>query len=199
MSEEMLLKYLERLIELSEYKLIKEFEEQKNPEDDVQNFKYILKKQKQLICYIESYSYILVQLEQSPSEQNLNHFFRVCTIGVCNHRKLFEKYKARFYEALASLVMSLSHHQESFSQWIRKFVRKTLQETLKIPDAAIFGGESPEESLKDAIQFWREWLNKDELWSEYTCRRVYDELIHTIIEDITEVNLTYRVSEHSQR
>ena len=56
----MLLKYLERLIELSEYKLIKEFEEQKDPEEDVTNFKYILKKQKQLICYIESYSYILI-------------------------------------------------------------------------------------------------------------------------------------------
>ena len=44
MSEEMLLKYLERLIELSEFKLIKEFEDQKNPDEDVQNFKYILKK-----------------------------------------------------------------------------------------------------------------------------------------------------------
>ena len=44
MGEEMLMKYLERLIELSEYKLLKEFEDQKNPEEDVQNFKYILKK-----------------------------------------------------------------------------------------------------------------------------------------------------------
>jgi hypothetical protein len=47
--------------------------------------------------------------------------------------------------------MALSAHQTNFAQWIRKFVRSTLQETLKIPDAAIFGGESPEESLKDAI------------------------------------------------
>ena len=47
MNEEMLFKYLERLIELSEFKLIKEFEDTKNPaEEDVQNFKYILKKQK---------------------------------------------------------------------------------------------------------------------------------------------------------
>lgn len=47
MSEDMLFKYLERLIELSEFKLIKEFEETKNPNDeDIQNFKYILKKQK---------------------------------------------------------------------------------------------------------------------------------------------------------
>jgi len=44
MSKEMLFNYLDRLIELSEAKLIKEFEEQKDPDDDVQNFKYILKK-----------------------------------------------------------------------------------------------------------------------------------------------------------
>ena len=65
---------------------------------------------------------------------------------------------------------------------------------MKIPDAAIFGGESPEESLKDAIQFWREWLNKDQLWSEHSCRTVYNELMRALIEDIKEVNLTYRVS-----
>ena len=66
----MLFKYLERLIELSEFKLIKEFEETKNPnEEDVQNFKYILKKQKQLISYIESYSYILMELSAPPSDQ----------------------------------------------------------------------------------------------------------------------------------
>ena len=65
---------------------------------------------------------------------------------------------------------------------------------MKIPDAAIFGGESPEESLKDAIQFWREWLNKDLLWSERSCQTVYNELLRALIEDIKEVNLTYRVS-----
>jgi hypothetical protein len=72
-------------------------------------------------------------------------------------------------------------------------VRKTLQETLKIPDSAIFGGESLEESLKDAIQFWREWLNKHELWSNFTCRMVYDELIFTIVEDIKDLNLSYKI------
>ena len=108
MNENMLLKYLERLIELSEFKLIKEFEDQKNPDEDVQNFKYILKKQKQLISYIESYSFILLELTNPPSEIIQTHFFKVCYIGVSNHRKLYDKYKHRFYESLASLVMSLS-------------------------------------------------------------------------------------------
>ena len=117
-----------------------------------------------------------------------NHFFRVCSIGVSNHRKLLEKYKHRFYEALVALVMSLSKHKQQFAQWIRKFVRKTLQETLKIPDAAIFGAESPEESLKDAIQFWREWLNKNHLWSQHACQTVFDELIYTIMQDIKGIS-----------
>ena len=77
----------------------------------------------------------------------MTHFYKVGTIGVRNHRKLYDKYKVKFYEALASLVMSLSAHKSEFLQWIRKFVRQALQETLKIPDMAIFGGESPRESL----------------------------------------------------
>jgi hypothetical protein len=44
--DEKLWDYLERLTELSELKLIKEFMEQQNPESDLHNFKYILKKQK---------------------------------------------------------------------------------------------------------------------------------------------------------
>lgn len=86
-------------------------------------------------------------------------------------------------------------HVEHFPAWIRKFVRRTLQETLKIPDAAIFGGESPEESLKDAIQFWSEWLAKDKIWDKdrNTANLVYDELILKIVEDVREVDLSYRV------
>ena len=82
-----------------------------NPDEDVQNFKYILKKQKQLITYIESYSFMLMEIEEEPSEEVQKHFFKVSAIGVGNHRKLFEKYKQRFYEGLASLVMGLSSHQ----------------------------------------------------------------------------------------
>lgn len=140
---------------------------------------------------------MLLELTEEPSEKVQAHFFKVCTIGVVNHRKLYDKYKNKFYEALAAKIMSLSRHKAHFPLWLRKFVRRTFQETLKIPDAAIFGGESPEESLKDAIQFWREWLNKDQLWSKQVCAQVYDELMLKIIEDIKQVNLSYRVVTNS--
>ena len=74
----------------------------------MQNFKYILKKQKQLIAYIESYSFIIRNLNREPSEKMLQHFMKVALIGVNNHRKLYNKYRYRFYESLSQLTMSLS-------------------------------------------------------------------------------------------
>ena len=46
MGDDELWKYLERLIELSEMKLLKEFEDDEAPNSDFKNFKIILKKQK---------------------------------------------------------------------------------------------------------------------------------------------------------
>ena len=82
-------------------------------------------------------------------------------IGIKNHRKLYSKYRNRFYEALAGFIMALSQHKTAFIQWIKKFIRSAIIETLKIPDSVIFGGESPFESLLDAVHFWKEFLSKD--------------------------------------
>jgi hypothetical protein len=123
MGDERLELYLRRLTEISEQKLIKEFMEQQNPHSDMHNFKYILKKQKQLIAYIESYSFIIKNLNREPSDKLLQHFMKVGLIGVNNHRKLYAKYRFRFYESLAQLAMSLSHFKDPFVQWINKFVR----------------------------------------------------------------------------
>ena len=121
---------------------------------------------------------------QQPSEAFLLHFFKVCSIGVKHHRKLYPKYRDRFYEALAHFTMSLAHHKTAFIQFSKKFVRASLTETLKIPDAVVYGGESPYESLVDAVQFWRDMLMKDKIWTEFTCAHVYDELMTRILEDI---------------
>lgn len=76
---------------------------------------------------------------------------KIGSIGVNNHRKLYHKYRYRFYEGLAQLSMSLSGFSGLFGHWMKKFVRLSLTETLKIPDSVIFGGESPVESLNDAV------------------------------------------------
>jgi len=119
---------------------------------------------------------------------------KIGSIGVNNHRKLYNKYRFRFYEALAQLTMSLSGFRNAFTQWIRKFVRSSLTETLKIPDSVIFGGESPAESLNDAVMFWREFLTKEQVWSTEACRFVYDELMQIVISDVEGLNLTYKIS-----
>jgi hypothetical protein len=93
--------------------------------------------------------------------------------------------------------MSLSGFNGLFSHWIKKFVRLSLTETLKIPDSVIFGGESPVESLNDAVQFWCHYLTKDEIWTTDACQIVYDELINTALNDIESMNLTYKVQKIS--
>lgn len=138
-----------------------------------------MKKQKQLIAYIESYSFIIRNLSTEPSEKFLQHFMKIGSIGVNNHRKLYNKYRFRFYESLAQLTMSLSKFENAFVQWVRKFVRLSLIETLKIPDSVIFGGESPADSLQDAVMFWHEYLTKDKIWTAEACTSVYDELVTT--------------------
>jgi hypothetical protein len=66
---------------------------------------------------------------------------------VRHHRKLYAKYRTKFYDALAFFTMSLTKHKHAFTSWIKKFIQTALVETLKIPDSVIFGGESPFESL----------------------------------------------------
>ncbi len=90
--------------------------------------------------------------------------------------------------------MSLTGFKNAFAIWIKKFVRQSLTETLKIPDSVVFGGESPAESLQDAVMFWREYLCKDEIWSEQCCRQVYDEIMTTCIHDIEELDLNYKIT-----
>lgn len=51
------------------------------------------------------------------------HFMKVGRIGVNNHRKLYNKYRFRFYESLAQLTMSLSGFTNAYAIWIKKFVR----------------------------------------------------------------------------
>ncbi len=70
---------------------------------------------------------------------------------------------------------------------------------MKIPDSVLLGTENENESLKDAIEFWQEWLsgksestsaiNEYAIWNEQTLNIIYDELLYMIIKDITDLNL----------
>ena len=70
---------------------------------------------------------------------------------------------------------------------------------MKIPDSVLLGTENENESLKDAIEFWQEWLNGTSessstineyaIWNEQTLNIIYDELLYMIIKDISDLNL----------
>lgn len=72
-----------------------------------------------------------------------------------------------------------------------------MTETLKIPDSVLYGGESPLESLNDAVLFWKEYLGQENIWSQQACMSVYDELLQTILSDIERLDLTYKVQKVS--
>ena len=72
-----------------------------------------------------------------------------------------------------------------------------MTETLKIPDSVLYGGESPLESLNDAVLFWKEYLGQDAIWSQQACMSVYDELLQLVISDIERLDLTYKVQKVS--
>lgn len=57
--------------------------------------------------------------------------------------------------------MSLSNFENGYKNWIKMFVRASLTETLKIPDSVTYGGESPADSLEDAVAFWKEYIGKE--------------------------------------
>ena len=194
MGAERLQNYMVKLSEISDKKLIKQLMETDRPDSDLQNFKYILSKQKQLIAFIESYSFIIRNLEKKPSEYFLQHFMTVGQIGVNNHRKLYHSYRGRFYEAIANLTMSLSGFEDEFKIWVQRFVRNSLRETLKIPDSVIYGGESPAESLNDCVEFWKQYLSNDSVWNQSACHHVYDELLRTCISDIDLMDLRYSLN-----
>lgn len=72
-----------------------------------------------------------------------------------------------------------------------------MTETLKIPDSVLYGGESPLESLNDAVMFWKEYLGQESVWSQQACMAVYDEIIQLVISDIERLDLSYKVQKVS--
>ena len=50
------------------------------------------------------------------------------------------------------------------------------------------------ERMNHAVMFWKEYLCKDTIWSEASCRQVYDEIIGTCIHDIEQLDLNYKIN-----
>jgi hypothetical protein len=118
--------YLDKLIDLSEMRIVKDMDDPSSwdktevgddKQEDAKNFKVILKRQKQMISFLSSYSYIINNFTHQPSDISMQHFFKLALIGTKNFRKLYEKYRPKLFESLVCMIMSLSGF-EGFIHWI---------------------------------------------------------------------------------
>ena len=132
MGEEELHKYMEWLIDLSELWIVKDMEESvfdwenvNQQTEEAKNFKIILKRQKQMISFLSSYSFIINNFTKPPSELAMVHFYKLTIIATSTFRKLYEKYRPKFFESLTSIIMSISNFK-SFMYWIWRFIKEAL-------------------------------------------------------------------------
>lgn len=155
-----------------------------NPETEVKKFKVILKKQKQLISFLTSYAHFVNNMELPPGERECQHFFDLALTATRNFRKLYVKWRPKFLEALASLIMSLHRHQTMFKQWSVKFVEQAIGDLIT-SHAGVTQAEL-EESLDDSVHFWKGLIEAKNN-SEVACMHFYDTLLNTVIEYISNV------------
>ncbi|CAI2378981.1 unnamed protein product [Moneuplotes crassus] len=181
LGEDTLRIYLEKLmfVEMNTYRIVEEFGDLSNPETEVKKFKVILKKQKQMISILGSYAHFVTNMDLPPGERECQHFFDLALTATRNFRKLYVKWRPRFLEALASLIMALHKHQAMFIHWIAKFVKQAIGDIITSHAGATQA--ELEESLDDSVHFWKGLIEATKEINEPTCVHVYDALLNTLI------------------
>ena len=187
MGEDTLKSYLERLmfVEMNTYRIVEEFGDLSDPDREVKRFKVILKKQKQLVSFLTSYSYFVSNMDSQPGERECQHFYDLSLTATRNFRKLYMKYRPQFLESLASLIISLNKHDSIFIHWIVRFVKQAVGDIITSHKGVT--QEESEESLDDAVLLWQGLIDSTKELSEPTCVQIYDTLLNTVIGYITTV------------
>lgn len=91
-----------------------------------------------------------------------------------------------------STIKAMSYHLNIFIIWIRRFVSEALMETLRIPESVFYAGEDPKQSLEIGISFWVSILNMNDLWTEYSNKLLFDELMIYIREKSDNLDISYK-------
>lgn len=185
MGEDTLKTYLDKLmfVEMNTYRIVEEFGDLSDPDREIKKFKVILKKQKQLISFMVSYSYFVTNMDSHPSERECQHFYDLSLTATRNFRKLYVKYRPQFLDALASLIISLSKHDAIFIHWIVRFVKQAVGDIITSHEGAT--QEELEESLDDAVLFWKGMIDCVKELNQPTCVQIYDTLLNTVTGYIT--------------
>lgn len=124
-------------------------------------------------------------MDTPPGERECQHFYDLALTATRNFRKLYVKWRPKFLEALASLIMALHKHQAIFIHWIVRFVKQAVGDIITI-HLGVTQGEL-EESLDDGVLFWQGLIEATKELSEPTCVQIYDTLLNTIISYVSSV------------
>jgi len=124
-------------------------------------------------------------MDTPPGERECQHFYDLALTATSNFRKLYVKWRPKFLEALASLIMALHKHQAIFIHWIVRFVKQAVGDIITI-HLGVTQGEL-EESLDDGVLFWQGLIEATKELSEPTCVQIYDTLLNTIISYVSSV------------
>lgn len=92
-------------------------------------------------------------MDSAPGERECQHFYELALTATRNFRKLYVKWRPKFLEALASLIMALHKHQAIFIHWIVRFVKQAIGDIITT-HTAVTQAEL-EESLDDGVLFWQ--------------------------------------------
>jgi hypothetical protein len=172
---------LARLIELSEKFIFVERE-------DIEDFKGLLIRQKQLASFIVSYSNISRAIPHL-SENILFHFSKV-TLEVFKHNSvIFKKYWPIMYNSVAQLFSALHVNQPEFPQWIRVFVTSAMNELLRITDEMIVMGDT--ESRIEAAYKLLKGIIKQETLGENLQQIILDEIARYYHQIFIHYDLRY--------
>lgn len=187
LGEDTLKIYLEKLmfVEMNTYRIVEEFEDISDPDREIKKFKVILKKQKQLISFLTSYSYFITNMETQPGERECQHFYDLSLSATRNFKKLYQKWRPHFLEALSLLIVSLSKYNAIFIHWIVRFIKQSVGDIITSQEGLT--PEEQEEAIDDAVQFWQGLLEATKSKSEQICIQIYDTLLNTLTNFLTTV------------
>ena len=153
-----------------------------------------------MISFLSSYANFVINMDVPPGERECQHFYDLALTATRNFRKLYVKWRPRFLEALASLIMSLHKHQAMFIHWIVRFVKQAIGDIIT-SHAGVTQAEL-EESLDDSVHFWQGLISATKELSEPTCVQIYDTLISTVLGYISSVidgdNVVLNASEYDK-
>ena len=92
----------------------------------------------------------------------------------------------------------MSYHRNIFIIWIRRLISEAVIETLRIPDSVFYAGEDPKQSLEVGVRFWISIITMKEIWTAYSNKLFFDELLTYIREMSETLDISYAIKEENE-